>query len=273
MNRPRVSTIRLNRDWPAVEILYEDHDFLALNKPARLLAVPDRFDKTRLDLMSLLQAARPAESLANVHRLDFNTSGVFIVAKNGEAFRKLVRQFRDRGTRKTYVAIVSGQPVDSSQTIDLPIGRHPKVPGRARIDPIRGSNARSIVSIQENFRGFALVEVVIETGRMHQIRVHLQAIGCPLVGDTDYGGEPLLLSGLKRGYKPKGDEPERPLLDRPALHAEQLTLLHPANPRRFVGQAARLPSSGAPGKPLTITAPWPKDLTIALKYLRKFASS
>jgi 23S rRNA pseudouridine955/2504/2580 synthase/23S rRNA pseudouridine1911/1915/1917 synthase len=258
-----VNAIRLSRDlsrsgrgWPAVEILYEDHDLLAVNKPAGLLAVPDRFDKAKPDLMSLLQAARPAESLANVHRLDFNTSGVFVVAKNREAFRNLVRQFRNRETRKTYVAIVRGRPAESPLTIDLPIGRHPKLPGRARIDHARGSSARSVVSIREKFRGFTLFEVVIETGRMHQIRVHLQAFGCPLVGDTDYGGAPLLLSQLKRRYKPKDDEPERPLLDRPALHAGQLTLLHPST-----------------GKPFTITAPWPKDLTVAVKYLRKYAGT
>jgi len=264
-----VNTVRLSRDWPAVKILYEDGDVLALNKPAGLLAVPDRFNKTRPDLMSLLQAARPAEFLANVHRLDFNTSGVFVVARNGETFRNLVRQFRDHTTRKTYVAIVRGRPAESPLPIDLPIGRHPKIPGLARIDPARGSSARSIVSIREKFRGFALVEVVIETGRMHQIRVHLQAIGCPLVGDTDYGGEPLLLSQLKRGYKPKGDETERPLLDRPALHAVQLTLTHPV-----VGRACPDSYTGVPsrGEPLTITASWPKELTVAVKYLRRFAS-
>jgi RluA family pseudouridine synthase len=267
-----VNTVRLSREWRAIEVLYEDDDLLALNKPAGLLAVPDRFDKTRPDLMSLLQAARPAEFLANVHRLDFNTSGVFVVARNSETFRKLVRQFRDRATRKTYVAICHGCPAVSvvgaisnrglaptdRQSIDLPIGRHPKIPGHARIDHAHGSNARSVVSVREKFRGFALVEVVIETGRMHQVRVHLQAIGCPLVGDTDYGGEPLLLSQLKRGYKPKDDESERPLLDRPALHAEQLTLIRPME-------------GEPPGEPLTITAPRPKDLTVALKYLRRFA--
>ena len=101
----------------------------------------------------------------------------------------------------------------------------------------------------------ALLEVVIETGRMHQIRVHVQAIGCPLVGDPDYGGTPLLLSQIKADYKGKDDEPERPLLDRPALHAEKLTLSRPAT-----------------GEKLTIEAPWPKDLTVALKQLRKYAA-
>jgi RluA family pseudouridine synthase len=256
MNGPRVNTIRLSREWPAVEILHEDDAILAVNKPAGLLAVPDRFDKAKPDLISLLQAARTGESLANVHRLDFNTSGVFVVARNQEAFRELARQFRDRETQKTYVAIVRGVPAESPMTIDLPIGRHPKFPGLARIDHGRGSDARSIVNIREKFRGYALLEVVIETGRMHQIRVHLQAVGCPLVGDPDYGGAPLLLSQVKSKYKAKDEEPERPLLDRPALHAEKLTLARPAT-----------------GEKLTIEAPWPKDLTVALKYLRKYAGT
>jgi RluA family pseudouridine synthase len=247
--------IRLSRDWPAVEILHEDDAILAVNKPAGLLAVPDRFDKDKPDLISLLQAARPGEGLANVHRLDFNTSGVFVVAKSQEAFRDLVRQFRDRETRKIYAALVRGTPDISPLTIDLPIGRHPKVPGLARIDHSRGSDARSLVNVRERFRGYALLEVVIETGRMHQIRVHLQAVGCPVVGDPDYGGSPLLLSQIKSDYKAKGDEPERPLLDRPALHAEKLTLSRPTT-----------------GEKLTIEAPWPKDLTIALKQLRKYAA-
>lgn len=250
-----MNTIRLSPEFLGVEILHEDDAILAVNKPAGLLAVPDRFDKDKPDLISLLQAARPGESLANVHRLDFNTSGVFVVAKNQETFRDLVRQFRDRETRKMYAALVRGTPDITPLTIDLPIGRHPKFPGLARIDHSRGSEARSIVNVRERFRGYALLEVVIETGRMHQIRVHVQAIGCPLVGDPDYGGAPLLLSQIKPNYKAKDEEPERPLLDRPALHAERLTLTQPST-----------------GKGLTIEAPWPKDLTIALKQLRKYAA-
>ena len=247
-----MKTIPQGRDLPAIEILHEDDDLVVLNKPAGLLAVPDRYDKNRPNLVSLLEAARPGEWLANVHRLDFNTSGVFVVVKRQEAFRELARQFRDRETKKQYVAIAQRIPLESPLTIDLPIGPHPKVRGLARIDHGRGSAARTIVEIQERYRGYSLLKVMIETGRMHQVRVHLQAVGCPLVGDADYGGAPLLLSQIKRKYKPKEDEAERPLLDRPALHAEQLAFVHPTT-----------------GAPLTIVAPWPKDLTLAVKYLRK----
>lgn len=248
-----MNTISRGRDGPPITILHEDDDLLALDKPAGLLAVPDRFDKTRPNIMSLLEATRPGEWLANVHRLDFNTSGVFVVVKRQEAFRELARQFRERETKKQYVAVAQRIPPESPMTIDLPIGPHPKVRGLARIDHGHGQEARTVVEIQEKFRGYSLLKVNIETGRMHQVRVHLQAIGCPLVGDTDYGGAPLLLSQIKKKYKAKEDEPERPLLDRPSLHAEQLTFAQPTT-----------------GLPLTIVAPWPKDLTLALKYLRKF---
>jgi RluA family pseudouridine synthase len=248
-----VNTIPRGRGEPAIAILHEDDDLLALDKPAGLLAVPDRFDKNRSNIMSLLEAARPGEWLANVHRLDFNTSGVFVVVKRQEAFRELARQFRERETRKQYVALAQRIPPESPMTIDLPIGQHPKVRGLARIDHGRGQEARTVVEIQEKFRGYSLLKVIIETGRMHQVRVHLQAIGCPLIGDADYGGAPLLLSQIKKKYKAKEGEPERPLLERPALHAEQLTFAQPTT-----------------GAPITIVAPWPKDLTLAVKYLRKF---
>jgi 23S rRNA pseudouridine1911/1915/1917 synthase len=228
-----------------IEVLHEDDGLLVVNKPAGLLAVPDRYDKTKPNLYTMLQAERPGQWLANVHRLDFNTSGVFICAKSPENFRQVAQQFSERETRKVYVAVVQGLPEE--QTIDLPIGERLDRPGRARIDR-RGGEARSIVRIRERFRGFTLIEVQIVTGRMHQIRVHMQAVDCPLVGDVDYGGAPLLLSQIKRNYKPK--ETEKPLLARPALHAESLTLREPAQ---------------------TFTAPWPKDLTVAVKYLRKYA--
>jgi RluA family pseudouridine synthase len=231
-------------------VLLETDILLAVLKPAGLLCVPDRWDKTKQNLIGLLQAERPGQYLANVHRLDRDTTGVFLLAKTRDAFRDLVRQFRDRQTRKLYVALVHGAA--RGQVIDLPIGPSSRLPGHSRIDHRHGKPARSTVRVLEHFYGYTLLEVEIETGRLHQVRVHLQGIGHPLVGDVAYGGGPLLLSQIKRKYKAKEGEEERPLLARPALHAASLTLADP---------------------PVTITAPLHKDLEVALKYLRKFATT
>lgn len=209
------------------EIVFEDDAFLVVNKPAGLLAVPETHDKTKPNLFAMLQTERPGQWLANVHRLDINTTGIFVSAKSPEAFR----QFQKRVAGKFYVALVHGSPEPA--TIER------------RID---GKDARTITRVREQFRGYALVDVEIQTGRTHQIRIHMQMTGTPVVGDADYGGAPLLLSQLKRDYKVSGVE--KPLLDRPALHAERLELRDP---------------------PVTFTAPWPKDLIVALKYLRKYA--
>lgn len=238
-----------------MEILFEDDSLLALNKPAGLLVAPDRWDKQRENLMGLLATARPGQYIANAHRLDFNTTGVFLLAKSMEALVHLTRQFNERTTKKTYVALSSGQAVQNEFTIDLPIGPHSKR-GLSRVDHKGGKEAKSVVRIVERFRRHTLFHVDLMTGRQHQIRVHLQSLGFPLVGDADYGGAPLLLSQIKRGYKAKDGEEERPLLTRPALHAEWLTIQHPVT-----------------GEDLTVQAPWPRDLEVVVKYLRRYASA
>lgn len=244
-----MNALRLSRAWPEVEILFEDESLLALNKPAGLLVTPDRWDKQREHLLALLAVARPGQYLANVHRLDFNTTGILLLAKTKPALVNVVRQFNDRTTRKKYVTLVHGLP--EKLAIELPIGPHPKHPGLVRIAR-DGKPSTTRVQITERYRRHTLLEVELLTGRQHQIRVHLQAVGSPVVGDADYGGQPLLLSELKRGYKAK--DVERPLLARPGLHAEQLTLAHPVT-----------------GGELTLRADWPHDLEVAVKYLRRFS--
>lgn len=245
--------LRLSRDWSAIPVLHEDDALLAINKPAGLLVAPDRWDKQRDNLMSLLAVARPGEYLANVHRLDFNTTGIFLLAKTKPALVHVVRQFNDRTTQKTYIALCHGLP--AQLTIELPIGKHPRHPGLVRIDSRAGKPAKTVIRVIEKFDRHTLLEIELHTGRQHQIRVHLQAAGTPLVGDADYGGAPLLLSQIKRRYKAKPGEVERPLLARPALHAERLTLTHPVS-----------------GEPLTIQADRPHDLEVAIKYLRRFST-
>jgi RluA family pseudouridine synthase len=247
-----MNALRLSRAWPNLEILFEDDFLLALNKPAGLLVTPDRWDKQRDNLMGLLATARPGQYLANVHRIDFNTTGVLLLAKTKPALVNMVRQFNDRQTRKTYIGLVHGLP--SQLTIELPIGPNPKRLGLSRIDLKNGKPSTTIATVTERYRRHTLLQVNLLTGRQHQIRVHFQAVGCPLVGDADYGGGPLLLSEIKRGYKVKDGAVERPLLYRPALHAEQLTLAHPVT-----------------GESLTIRADWPRDLELAVKYLRRYS--
>jgi 23S rRNA pseudouridine1911/1915/1917 synthase len=260
------TSIRLNANWPAVEILFEDESILALDKPAGLLVSPDRWDKRRDNLMGLLHNAvarqapwtrtRNLDYIANAHRLDCHTSGVLLLARHRPILVRLAEIFKERLAHKTYFALVRGAPPEDPMSIDLPLGPHPSIPGLTAVDRSRkGKPSVTSLRVEERFSRYTLLRVEPTTGRLHQVRVHLQAIGCPLVADDRYGdGRPLLLSWLKPDYKMKA-EGERPLLARPALHAAELSLPHPVS-----------------GVSITITAPWPKDLLIALKYLRKFGA-
>lgn len=246
--------IRLNHQWPEVEVLYEDDNLLAVNKPAGLLAVINRWDQAKDNLVDLLQAAHPGQHFASVQRLDKNTSGVFLLAKVPDAFGIVPDQFCKRKITERYLAIVIGAGMrgDREEVVEFPIGLHPRLVGLSQVNHKHGKPARSIVRVREQFYGYTLVEVEIETRRQHQVQVHCEAIGHPVVGDAGYGGTPLLLSELKRRYKGKDDVPERPLLDRPALHAATIILAEPS---------------------VTISASLPKDMEVALKYLRKFAAA
>jgi len=133
---------------------------------------------------------------------------------------------------------------------------HPARIGLIRVDEKRGKKSLTAFQVRERFGGYAWMECRPATGRTHQIRVHLRHAGLPLVGDTSYGGRPLQLSELKGSYRFKSEQPERPLMARVALHAEQLVVRHPVS-----------------GESVTIVCPSPKDLVVAIRYLRRFATS
>jgi RluA family pseudouridine synthase len=252
-----------------VPILFEDSHLLALNKPAGLLVSPDRYDPARPNLMLLLHRdlargaawakERGLDYLMNAHRLDFQTSGVILLAKDKPTLVTLASQFGSEKPVKIYAALVRGVAPQPNFHCDAKLAPHSLRTAYMRVDPKNGKRARTEFTVRESFDGYLLLECRPLTGRTHQIRAHLRYLKLPLVGDDVYGGPPLWLSALKRDYRLKPGHTERPLISRVALHAEQLVV----------------PGAGADdneGKPASvrIEAPWPKDFSVAVKYLRKY---
>jgi RluA family pseudouridine synthase len=244
--------------------LLEDEHLLALDKPAGLLTSPDRDDPTRPDLMRLLHAGiadkkpwareRNLIYLSNAHRPDFETSGVMLLAKNKPALVALANLFSSGKALKKFVALAQGNPAAEKFEVDAKLAPHPVKTGLVCVNQKDGKKSKTQFEVMEIFSGWMLLRCLPLIERMHQIRVHLRHAGFPIVGDELYGGKMLWLSRLKRDFRLKPGHEERPLISRAALHAEELILPHPVT-----------------GETVTITAPWPKDLRVALKYLRQFA--
>lgn len=232
-------------DW----IVFENDDFIALNKPPGLLSIPDREGK-EVSLKSLL--LEKYENIFTVHRLDKDTSGLIVFAKNEAAHRHLSIQFEERLTEKIYAGLVLGSPVNSKGTINLPIAENTVKRGVMLINR-RGKESITDYEVLENFGLYSWMQFRIHTGRTHQIRVHMKDAGHPIVCDELYGdGKPLLLSSLKSKFKlSKNELEERPLLNRLALHAYQLNF------------------TDLTGKKVELEAPLHKDLKAVLQQLNK----
>jgi len=235
-------------------VIFEDEALLAFDKPSGMLVAPDRGDQTSEHLMALVHA-RFGPEVANVLRLDADTSGVLLCAKTKAARDALSGQFQAKTTDRVYLALVVGAAPPAPFTVDLALREDEGRPGRMRAVRKGGKPSATEVRALERFRGFTWMECRPRTGRTHQIRVHLAAAGLPILNDAFYGNDTrLLLSDLKRGYK--GRAQERPLISRLALHAAALTVRHPVS-----------------GEPVTLRAPLPHDFAVALKYLRRFAAA
>ncbi len=179
---------------------------------------------------------------------------VLLFAKSKTVLLKLADWFGSDALGKKYVALVYGTPPDNSFVVEAKLAPHPVNTGLMRVDEEGGKRSRTQFEVLERIGSYTLLICQPLTDRPHQVRVHLPQVGLPIVGDALYGGGLLLLSRLKSGYRLKPDKTERPLISSVALHAAELALPHP------ITRAS-----------LTITAPWPKDLAVAVKYLRRYA--
>ncbi len=211
-----------------LEIVFEDEHLLVLDKPAGLVVHPGAGRASGTLVNALLHRVKDLSGVGGVlrpgivHRLDRGTSGLLVVAKDDASHRALAAQFASRAVEKEYLALVLGVPAPRQGEIDKPIGRHPVQRKRMAVRS-GGREARSSYRVLEAFDGAALLRVTIHTGRTHQIRVHLAAIGHPVAGDAIYGG----------GRRPPAAAAALALLDRPALHAARLAVDHPADGRRL----------------------------------------
>ncbi len=236
-------------------ILHEDAHLLVVDKPAGLVVHPGAGAPRGTLVNALLQHVKDLSGIGGVlrpgivHRLDRGTSGLLLVAKDDETHRALARQFASRSVEKEYLALVHGVPARAQGEIHAAIGRDPVQRKRMSTRAPRGREARTRWTVEETFDGAALLRVRIQTGRTHQIRVHLASIGHPVVGDAVYGG--------RRSPSSQAAAAREILhgLGRPALHAARIGFTHPAT-----------------GARVAFASPLPADLAQALDSLRAVRS-
>lgn len=237
---------------PKIRILYSDDHMLAVDKPAGILTIPDRFNPEIPNLMQVLSSSEGA--LTPVHRLDKYTSGINLFARSADSHRLLSMSFEGREVEKYYYAIVDGIPVPDSGKIEVPLAESTVHRGKMLVHP-RGKMSVTDYKIVRSFKNFSLLYLRIHTGRMHQIRVHMQYIGNPLIVDSLYGQrDAFFLSEIKlKKFRLGKFEDEKPLLTRQPLHACKLVIPHPVTK-----------------VPVTIESEMPKDMQAVLQQMEKW---
>lgn len=232
-------------------ILFENDDVIVVNKPPFISSLDERGEGS--SEISMLRLAKAYWDDAQIcHRLDKETSGALIFAKNPEAYRSVSIQFEKRKVKKVYHAVIDGTHTFDSLLVDLPILNVGK--GSVTISRQDGKRAETWFQSLKYYKHYTLVECRPVTGRMHQIRIHLATQRASIAGDEMYKGEPVFLSKIKRKYHLGKDQEELPIMKRFALHAYEVTFR--INPETEV----------------TIHAPYPKDFETLLKLLDKFDS-
>ena len=228
-------------------ILFENNNLIVVNKPAFLSSLDDREGGE----INLLRLAKQYSHDAQIcHRLDRETSGALIIAKNPETYRFVSMQFEHRKVNKVYHAVINGTQVFEDLHVNLPIlnlgGKN------VAINRQEGKPAETIFNSLKYYKHYTLVECSPITGRMHQIRIHLASQRANIAGDEMYGGQPVFLSQIKRSYRIGKDQEELPIMKRFALHAKQITFKIDENTE------------------MSFDAPYPKDFATLIKLLDKF---
>ncbi|MDA8139926.1 MAG: RluA family pseudouridine synthase, partial [Desulfobacteraceae bacterium] len=235
-------------------ILYEDRDLIVVNKPPGLVVHPAAGHACGTLVNGLLHHCPDLVGIGGerrpgiVHRLDKDTSGVMVVAKNNQAHQGLSQSFKDRRIQKIYLAIVMGCPDQAGGTIDLPVGRHPMDRKKMSVNSPRGRIAVTNWQVREQFPGAALLALELKTGRTHQIRVHCQSMGHPIVGDPIYGSK-RGLQHLDRAHSEVYAVLKQ--AQRQMLHAARLGFVHPVS-----------------GQFMTFEAALPQDMALLIEALR-----
>lgn len=233
----RLSAPDLRISWD-ISVLYEDEHVMAVCKPTQLLTSPDRYDPNRPNLMKLLHqgierkapwaAERNLTYLSNAHRLDFETSGIILLAKNKPALTDLANQFGSEKTGKVYVALVHGTPYEREFRVDKKLAPDDRRPGLMRVAPKQGKKSTTDFEVRELYRGYTLMRCKPLTGRTHQIRVHLSENSLPIAGDSLYGADKKI-----KNVDSKTIQQDLKNLSRFLLHAAELGFTHPRSGERL----------------------------------------
>lgn len=252
-NIPKPESLSLKPQPIPLTILYEDSSIIVIDKPAGMVVHPAYGNPSGTLVNALLYHCQDLAGINGVlrpgivHRLDKDTSGVMVVAKEDEAYHQLAKQFKDRTVEKIYLAIAYGRFGQDEGSIDSAIGRHPSQRKKMSTKTKKGRPAITLWRVIERLDGFTLLEILPRTGRTHQIRVHLSSMGHPLLGDPLYGRkgrpgaihDPVLKECLKK-------------MNRQALHAQRLEFNHPRT-----------------GERMCFVSPIPQDMSYVLSLLRR----